>query len=225
MAAAATDPRSHLGRHSRRTRWFHAVVYLVTLPLTFTGLWLLSGSEGHPSPLARLSGMSDARLHVWLGRGLAVLVLLPLVAGRGAIVTFVRESLRSDRGDARWWPRWPVATLTGRFARHEGHFDPGQRVANLLIAGGLVVLTVTGVAMTILHGGSTFAWIAKVHRFTAYAFTAVIAGHVLIAAGLLPGYRGVWRSMHLGGKVPLATARRVWPGWSERSGESNEARP
>ena len=187
------------------------------MPLIVTGIWLLSGSEGNPSPLARLSGLSDARLHVSLGRGLAVLAVLPLLAGRKAVVTFVRESFRRDHGDARWWVTWPAAVFTGRFAKHEGHFDPGQRVANVLIVGWLTVLTVTGIAMTIIHGGSTFAWLAKVHRFGAYVFTALIAGHMLIAAGFLPGYRGVWRAIHLGGKVSLATARRIWPGWSERS--------
>jgi riboflavin biosynthesis pyrimidine reductase len=43
--------------------------------------------------------------------------------------------------------------LTGRFARHEGRFDPGQRVANVIMPGGLAILTVTGVALTTLHGG------------------------------------------------------------------------
>lgn len=223
MAAAADI--NHLVRHSSRARWFHALVYLVTLPLTVTGLWLLSGSEGHPSPLARITGVADTRLHLWLGRALAVLVLVPLIAGRRAIVTFVRETFRRDRGDSKWWVRWPGAAFTGRFARHEGHFDPGQRVANVLIVGGLAVLTVTGIVMTALHGGSTFALLAKIHRATAYLFTAVIVGHMLIAAGVLPGYRGVWRSMHLGGKVPTATAQRVWPGWTERSGVVDEAKP
>jgi len=45
----------------------------------------------------------------------------------------------------------------------------------------------------------------------------VIAGHVLVAIGVLPGYRGVWRSMHLGGRVADETAHRVWPGWTERA--------
>jgi cytochrome b subunit of formate dehydrogenase len=214
-----------LVRHSGRARWFHALVYIATLPLTFTGLWLLSGSEGHPSPLSHIAGMSDPKLHLWLGRALAVLVFVPLVAGRKAIVTFVRETFRRDRGDAKWWARWPAASFTGKFARHEGHFDPGQRVANVLIVGGLAVLTVTGIAMAALHGGSTFALLRKIHRATAYLFTAVIVGHMLIAAGLLPGYRGVWRSMHLGGKLRLATARRIWPGWTERSAGAGEVKP
>jgi formate dehydrogenase subunit gamma len=44
----------------------------------------------------------------------------------------------------------------------------------------------------------------------------LLIGHILIASGLLPGYRGVARAMHLGGRLRVAVARRVWPGWLER---------
>jgi hypothetical protein len=40
---------------------------------------------------------------------------------------------------------------------------------------------------------------------------------VLVAIGVLPGYRGVWRAMFGGGRVREETARRVWPGWTERA--------
>ena len=36
---------------------------------------------------------------------------------------------------------------------------------------------------------------------------------------LPPGYRGAWRSMHLGGRLDRAVARRLWPGWLERAGD------
>jgi formate dehydrogenase subunit gamma len=203
-------------RHPRRVRWLHAAAYLLTLPVLFTGWWLLAGEEGHPSPLARAFGVADIQVHVWFGRGLAVLAIATVVLGRKGIATFLRETVQRDRGDARWWLRWPVGTLTGRFARHEGRYDPGQRLANVVIVGGLLVLIGTGIALTLLHGGPTFAWLAKIHLWTAVVVTVFIVGHVLIAIGVLPGYRGVWRSMHLGGKVSEDTARRVWPGWTER---------
>jgi formate dehydrogenase subunit gamma len=41
-----------------------------------------------------------------------------------------------------------------------------------------------------------------------------------VAAGVLPGYRGVWRSMHLGGHLDIRVARRLWPAWAERQQES-----
>ena len=54
------------------------------------------------------------------------------------------------------------------------------------------------------------------HRWATYLITPLLAGHILIATGLLPGYRGVARSMHLGGRLCTETARRVWPGWLDR---------
>ena len=105
--------------------------------------------------------------------------------------------------------------LTGRFARHEGVFDSGQRIANLAIVIGMLVLVITGVGLATLHGGHLFARLAKIHKWTAIAMTPVLLGHWLIASGVLPGYRGVWRSMHLGGGVREETARRLWPGWTE----------
>jgi cytochrome b subunit of formate dehydrogenase len=208
---------SRLQRYARSVRLFHARIYLVTLALLLTGWWLLLGGEGHPSPLARIFGFADTRLHVWAGEALVILALVPLIVGRKSISTFVRETFRRDGGDARWWIRWPAGAITGRFGRHEGHFDPGQRVANVLLVGGLLVLMGTGLGLSFLHGGPLFARLARVHLWTTYVVTVLVAGHILIAVGILPGYRGVWRSMHLGGKVPEGTARRVWPGWTERA--------
>lgn len=211
------DGPEPLTRHPRRVRWLHAAVYLITIPLLWTGWWLLSGEEGSPSFLARAFHVADIRVHVWAGRVLALLAIVTITVGARGSRTFVRETLRRDHGDGRWWIRWPAGVLTGRFARHEGTFDPGQRVANAVVAVGLIVLTTTGIALTMLHGGPLFAWLAKVHLWTAVIVTPVILGHVLVGIGVLPGYRGVWRSMHLGGRVPEGTARRVWPGWTERA--------
>jgi cytochrome b subunit of formate dehydrogenase len=218
----ATD---RLERHGRRARWFHAATYLVTIPTIVTGLWILTGGEGHPSPLAKATGIGDTELHVWLGRALAGLLVVLVVFGHRSILPFLRETFRVDRGDGRWWLRWHAAVFNGRFGRHEGEFDPGQRLANVVIVGGLLVLTATGLVLTTVHGGSVFALMAKIHRWTAIVVTAAIAGHVLVAAGLFPGYRGVWHSMHLGGRVPIPSARRVWPGWTDRAEEQREQGP
>jgi len=129
---------------------------------------------------------------------------------------FVRETFRRDRGDGRWLATLPRAALTGRFRRHEGHFDPGQRIANVAIVGLLGVLVASGVALVLVDGGPAFAIAVRVHRLATIAFTVVIAGHILVALGVLPGYRGVWRSMHLGGRLSLESARRLWPAWTER---------
>ena len=210
------DGPERIERHARRVRWLHTATYTLTLALLFTGWWIALGGEGRPSPLARLSGIGDVSLHVWVGRALAALAVVILVLRRRGVASFARESARRDPGDGGWFLRWPWGASTGRFGRHEGRFDPGQRIANIVIVLGLVVLVVSGLWLTGVHGGPTFVWLNQVHRWSAIALTVVLAGHLLIAFGILPGYRGVWRAMHLGGRVRVDTARRVWPGWTER---------
>lgn len=203
-------------RHSRRTRWAHAAVYTVVLVLLVTGWWLVTGQEGNPSPLAEVTGVADPAVHTWAGWALsAVAALVVLLAGRG-VGRFLGDSVRFRREDSRWFLRWPAALVTGRFPRHEGRFDPGQRVANLVLVALLATLIGSGVGLTMVVGGPSFVVLHRVHRWATYLVTPVLAGHVIIASGLLPGYRGVARSMHIGGRVRLSVARRLWPAWTER---------
>ena len=130
--------------------------------------------------------------------------------------TFVTESLRFERGDLAWFRAWPGAVFTGRFTLHQGHFDPGQRLANLGLVAGLLAVTGSGIAMALLHGGPAFVWLVPLHQWSTYALIPLILGHILIASGVLPGYRGVWRSMHMGGRLDVVVARRLWPGWLDR---------
>jgi cytochrome b subunit of formate dehydrogenase len=131
--------------------------------------------------------------------------------GARAAYRFARETVRVDRGDGRWFRRWLVGAFTGRFAPHRGHFDPGQRVANVAFVVTLSTLVVTGVALTSVKSGPDFVWLVRVHRYATYALTALVIAHVALALGVLPGYRGAWRSMHFGGRTPESTARRLWP--------------
>jgi formate dehydrogenase subunit gamma len=205
-----------LERYSRSARRFHAAIYVVTLLLLATGWWLLAGREGQPSPIARLTGIPDTQLHTWLGFALLVVAVAPLPFATRGVATFIRETFRHDRGDASWLASLPMAALTGRFRHHEGHFDPGQRIANVAIVGLLAALVVSGVGLVVVEAGPLFAFVNLVHRLATIAFTVVIIGHIVVASGLLPGYRGAWRSMHLGGRLQLDTARRLWPGWTDR---------
>ena len=213
-----TDPARAVGatggtiaRNGRATRWLHAALYLTTFVLLATGWWLRTGHEGQPTLLADLLDTPDTEIHNtagWVLLGIAVGG--PILGIRGTI-TFVRETARLNRGDGGWLWRWPRGALTGRFGRHRGHFDPGQRLANVAFVGALGTVIVSGVALTTLSGGPTFATMVRVHRGSTYVLTALVIGHILIACGVLPGYRGVWRAMHWRGRVPESTARRVWP--------------
>jgi cytochrome b subunit of formate dehydrogenase len=203
-------------RYNRRTRWFHAGVYLTVLPLLFTGWWLLVGREGDPSVLARLIQLPDTTLHRRLGWVMAAVVGLGLVLGVRAVGTFLVETARFRRGDLAWFRRWPRALFSGRFGWHDGHFDPGQRIANVVITLGLAAVVGSGVGLALLHGGPAFVWLVRVHRWSTYVLTPVLLGHILITF-VPPGYRGAWRSMHFGGRLPARVAGRLWPGWLERS--------
>ena len=210
-----TTRATTLERNPLRARQLHAAVYLVTLPLLITGWWLLAGREGQPSVLALVLRQPDSSIHQWLGWSLLALASIALLLG--GTMTFLRETLRYDRGDARWLLGWPKGALLGHFARHEGHFDPGQRIANLVIILAGVGVVVSGVGLVIVPGGALFVWLHRVHQLATFVLTPVLVGHVLIALGVLPGYDGVWRAMHLGGKVPIETAHRIWPAWTERA--------
>jgi formate dehydrogenase subunit gamma len=215
LATTATSPRrseaARITRYNRPTRWFHAAVYLVTTVLLITGWWLRTGHEGRPSVLAELLDTADTEIHKRAGWALVIVAVLGVTLGVRAAWTFTRETLRVDRGDGRWFLRWPIGAATGRFPRHEGHFDPGQRIANLVFAGSFGTLVVSGIALTTLSAGSTYATMVRIHRGATYVLTVTVAVHVLVALGVLPGYRGVWRTIHWGGKVPTTVVRRLWP--------------
>lgn len=230
MSSPGTDPRHAarsparggprpptVDRNPRPARWFHAGVYVTVLVLLGTGWWLLLGHEGSPSAAARATGVSDADLHTVTGWVLAGLVVLAAALGARGWRTFWRESVRFRRGDGAWFRRWPAAVLTGRFAHHDGRFDPGQRVANLVLVVTLLALVGSGVGLVLVSGGPAFVWFVRVHRVATWVVTPVIVGHVVIAAGILPGYRGVWRAMHGGGHLRVRDAERVWPGWTARA--------
>src|SRR5262245_60812774 len=88
------DSREVVDPYSRPARWLHAGVYLTVLTLMATGVWLLVGKEGVPSPLSRLTGVRDTSLHVWVGWGFVALAVVGVVAGRRGTRMFVVESLR-----------------------------------------------------------------------------------------------------------------------------------
>jgi formate dehydrogenase subunit gamma len=198
-------------RNNLATRGLHAAAAVTTVVLLGTGWWLRSGSEGRPSLLADVLDTPDTDVHRTAGWALTVLVAGALTLGVRGAWTFARETARVDRGDRRWFRRWPAGALTGRFASHRGRFDPGQRVANLAFVATLGTLIGSGIALTTLSGGPTFATLVRLHRGATYVLTVLVVGHIVVVSGLLPGYRGAWRAMVGRGRVPAATARRLWP--------------
>jgi cytochrome b subunit of formate dehydrogenase len=198
-------------RNNRATRWLHALLYLATFVLLATGWWLRTGHEGQPTLLADVLDTPDTEVHRTAGWVLLGIAIGGPILGLRGTLTFLRETLRINRGDGAWFWYWPRGALTGRFARHRGHFDPGQRLLNVALVGALGTVIASGVFLTTLSGGRAFATMVRVHRGSTYVLTGLVAGHLLVTLGVLPGYRGVWRAMHWRGRVAQATARRLWP--------------
>lgn len=201
-------------RYNRPTRLFHAVSYAGVLIELTSGWWFVLGNY-RPSVVEELTGIGDGWVHEYTGLGLILVAVVGCGLGWRAVRTFTAESLRFRRSDVRWFLRWPRATVTGRFEHHDGHFDPGQRIANVVMVLTLATLLLTGVGAMYLPGPLAIP-IFDLHRWSAFLITPVLAGHIVVAAGILPGYRGAWRSMHLGGRLPVDVARRIWPAWLER---------
>jgi cytochrome b subunit of formate dehydrogenase len=198
-------------RYGRAARWFHAGIYVTVLVLLVSGWWFVVGGY-RGSALARLTGLPDETVHELAGFAMALVILAWLPFGLRSTARFVRDSLRYRRSDGRWLAVWPRSAFTGRFPHHDGHFDPGQRLANLVMLGTLAALVLSGFAMLFGLGPSIVDMVA-VHRWSTFLLTPVLLGHIVVASGVLPGYRGVWRSMHLGGRLRADVARRLWPAW------------
>jgi formate dehydrogenase subunit gamma len=171
--------------------------------------------------LERLLGghVAAARGHRWAGYLLLAAFGLLAVTRAGSIARFITGSVRFRRSDLRWFATYPAFLLRRREApaRHEGHFDPGQRLLNVAVVVSFLALGATGVVMGFPDAVSpaAFAWSLRVHRAATWILVVAVAGHLLVASGILPAYRGVWRAMHLDGTVWLSVARRLWPRWTE----------
>src|SRR5215813_7256647 len=99
---------NHVVRYRRPARLVHAATYLLTFILLGTGWWLWLGREGQPSVLARVTGWPDVQIHKRAGWALVGLFGLALTVGIRAAITFTRETVRVNRGDGRWFRRWPA---------------------------------------------------------------------------------------------------------------------
>ncbi len=231
MAGDTADTRPKwLVRNSRPARRLHAAVYVTTGFLFFSGISLLG--EGKPALEAVLGGhVPAAHWHRWIGFGLVGLSALVLALRPVASRKFLADSVAFRLTDLRWFVTYPsfvVRPSRHNPARHEGHFDPGQRAMNLVIVLSLAVLSLTGIIMSFPQRLTpmTFAWSLRVHRGATWVLAGAVGGHVLVASGILRSYRGVWRAMHGNGAVRGHLADRLWPRWAEEQrGRSEPGSP
>jgi len=198
----------------------HLVVYVGITLLFVSGISLLG--NGIPRIEALFGGHeSTGRWHRWIGFALIALALLLSLVRTRSVWRFLRESVGFRAADIDWfltYPRFVTRPARNAPARHDGHFDPGQRVFNCVIVIAFVVLSVTGLFMSFpdRFTPAVFAWSFRFHRWATWAIVVAVVGHVLIASGLLRAYRGVWRAMHGSGRVDAVLAERLWPAWAEQ---------
>jgi cytochrome b subunit of formate dehydrogenase len=194
-------------RFGRAARCFHTFVYLTVLVALVTGWWFVVDRYQHPLG-------PDTTIHELAGVLLILGAVVYVVARARAAWAFVKESATYERGDLRWLLAWPRAALTGRFPHHDGQYDPGQRLASAIMMATLTAIALSGIAMLTLPSEALPVSPLQVHRWATFLFTPVVVGHMIVAAGVLPGYRGVWRSIHRGGRLPRDVSARIWPGWT-----------
>lgn len=225
--AAGTASTDRLLRNAAPARRLHTAMYLLTAFLLLSGVAVTG--EGIRE-LERLLGghVAAAAGHRWVGLALIAGAAAVVAARPRSVARFLVESLRFRRVEARWFLTWPAFLLRPDRhtpARHEGHFDPGQRVLNSVVVGAFLVLAATGVVMTVprLVVPAVFGLSLRLHRSATWVLAASVAGHLLVATGMLPSYRGVWRAMHRGGTVPGDLARKLWPRWAEEAERAEEA--
>jgi formate dehydrogenase subunit gamma len=217
-AAGTGTTTERLLRNRPVARRLHAAVYLLTGFLFLSGLAVLG--EGRPAIEALLGGhVAAARWHRWVGFGLMGLGVLVAVLRPGTSTWFLAESARFGRRDLVWFVRHPRFLLRpARYAsaRHDGHFDPGQRVFNVVVVVSLLVLAVTGAVMSFPQRFVPVAFAAslQIHRAITWVLGIAVAGHLVVVSGLFRGYRGVWRAMHSDGRVRITLAQVLWPEWA-----------
>ena len=203
-AQTATEPRRpapayvrRFGPEERSLHWLLAFTFLLMLA---TGLVLYLPAFAELAANRRLwkSLHLGAAIAFWAG-----LVVLLASDTRGRLRASAGEIDRFDDDDVRWL-RWAV---TRRGAEPpQGRFNAGQKLNAAIVAGLMVVFTVSGVLMYLQETdaavrGRTSAIL--VHDFATWVAVPLIAGHLYLAL-VHPSTRHSLRGMVLG------TVRRDW---------------
>lgn len=176
--------------------------------------------EGSPSIEGLFGGhVATGRWHRWVGFGLIGLGVVVAAMRPRASTWFLAQSVRFGRQDLDWFVRHPRFLLRPSRhapAPHDGHFDPGQRVFNLVVVVSLLALAATGAVMSFPQRfvPAAFAASLQIHRVATWILGIAVAGHLVVVSGLFRGYRGVWRAAHRDGRVAAALGRALWPTWA-----------
>ncbi len=174
MTGTLTAPVTRLLRFDAVQRSVHWVNALLFGVLMFTGIPLYFGSFfGVIFPRHVIQ-----EIHLWTGIFLPVPILISLLGpwGRRMRQDFHRFSYWS-RAEFRW-----LVTM-GRDRLDLDKFNPGQKANGLFVGAGIIIMWATGYVLQWFRffpiswrQGATLT-----HDFFAFAFFAVVAGHIVMA--------------------------------------------
>ncbi len=194
----ATERPEYVRRFSSTEQALHWLLAVSFLTMLATGLILYLPSLAEVAANRRLwkSIHLGAALAFWLG------TLLIISSSTGGLRRTVGQIDRFDDDDRRWL-KWQVRQMGPK--PPQGRFNAGQKLNTAVIAGLMVVFTISGTLMYLQEVDASFRGTSAilVHDIAMYIAIPLVIGHLYMAL-LNPSTRHSLRGMVLG------TVRRDW---------------
>jgi formate dehydrogenase subunit gamma len=194
----ATERPEYVRRFSSTEQALHWLLAVSFLTMLATGLILYLPSLAEVAANRRLwkSIHLGAALAFWLG------TLLIISSSTGGLRRTVGQIDRFDDDDRRWL-KWQVRQMGPK--PPQGRFNAGQKLNTAVIAGLMVVFTISGTLMYLQEVDARFRGTSAilVHDIAMYIAIPLVIGHLYMAL-LNPSTRHSLRGMVLG------TVRRDW---------------
>jgi len=194
-APTATELVRRFSPAERSLHWLLAGTFLTMLA---TGLILTLPS------LAELAANRQLWKNIHLGAALGFWVgLLALMSSAGPELRATARELDRFDDDDRRWLKWQVRQMGPK--PPQGRFNAGQKLNTAVIAGLMVVFTISGTLMYLQEVDARFRGTSAilVHDIAMYIAIPLVIGHLYMAM-LNPSTRHSLRGMVLG------TVRRDW---------------
>ena len=197
-ARTATEQTAYVRRFSSAERSLHWLLAGTFFAMLVTGLIL------YLPALAQVAADRQLWKSIHLGAAIAFWggTLLLLGSAPGELQRTARELDSFDEDDRRWL-RWAVRR--GGPEPPQGRFNAGQKLNSAMIAGLMVVFTVSGTLMYLQETDASFRGTSAilVHDVAMYVAVPIVLGHLYLAL-VHPSTRHSLRGMALG------TVRRDW---------------
>jgi formate dehydrogenase subunit gamma len=193
-----TERPEYVRRFSSTEQALHWLLAVSFLTMLATGLILYLPSLAQVAANRQLwkSIHLGAALAFWLG------TLLIVSSSTGGLRRTVGQIDTFDDDDRRWL-KWQVRQMGPK--PPQGRFNAGQKLNTAVIAGLMVVFTISGTLMYLQEVDATFRGTSAilVHDIAMYIAVPLVLGHLYMAM-LNPSTRHSLRGMVLG------TVRRDW---------------